>query len=338
MNTMWSPSSAFLWTCQTRRRQAVVALAVGWLLGGSPVVAQDRVELPPTVSLRPSIRAALGPALGISLAPLEGRPMEILHIGGAGQTFLSVPTRFGEVNELFATGSDVLACSSSRCGFLALATGRIERVFEIPGRVHGAAPAGAGQLVLNVDVRTAERAGLPLHLIDAASGRIHSSFGQAAEGWRPGESLRRVFAVRDSVVWMSPEDRVELTRWRLDTGTEVGRLETEVDLASWPAVGPVRPAVRSMMVGEDGLSVLITVPDEDLVRSGEVPPMEMLIDPMSWSDVSDTVVLTFDLETGALLREQRFDFLSTSLGSDGAMYHFFRDGPLAFVGITRLKF
>jgi len=127
-----------------------------------------------------------------------------------------------------------------------------------------------GGIVVNSMVRTAERIGYPLHLLDL-EGRILRSFGSTSGAYRP--DMRDALEVRElsadgSRVWSSWINQYVVERWDT-TGNLDLVLERNVDWFSawWRPEGglkePPLPVTTAIQVRNDTMWVLVRVPGRE---------------------------------------------------------------------------
>lgn len=184
-----------------------------------------------------------------------------------------------------------------------------------------------GRIALNALVRTQDRMGLLVHLIDS-TGRIVSSIEPADGGVRfdvPGEAyLRSLSATPRASFWVAGRTRYRLTEYTL-TGDRIRSLERKPTWFPPHAAGdarldPGRPKQpRLLSVHEDDHGRLWTVTRiaaadwaKVLTRkSRTVSPMEQPYEFESLDALYDTIVEVIDSRSGALLASRRFD---TALG------------------------
>lgn len=182
-----------------------------------------------------------------------------------------------------------------------------------------------GQFVTALTVRTPERVGYPLHILDA-EGTMSRSFGSLTREYGPGvqHSMSRALAAgAGGIVWAANNFRYEITAW--DTTNRV-RWGIERDVAWFPprvdrppGSGGSRPPdpVLHAIHETDGatLSVAILVADENW-RDGitEVRPGAFRLD--SRLDYYDSVIEVID-RGGHLLGHARVDGLVAGFLRDG---------------------
>ena len=92
---------------------------------------------------------------------------------------------------------------------------------NVPLRLYprNAVLTATGKLVILGSVATADRAGLPLHLVDTRTGEIRRSFGAVAPELSPRKPLadvRRATPGAGDDVWIAYPNRYRLERWALD--------------------------------------------------------------------------------------------------------------------------
>lgn len=188
---------------------------------------------------------------------------------------------------------------------------------------------GGDRVVVNATIRTQERVGLPLHLVDADLGIVRS-FGspeRTAIVRRSSTADSRVLVPSASgALWSA-----ELPRYRIERWSESGRLELLLEKQTdWPASAPPdgspdefkpRPEVRALW--DDGVGrlwVFVLVADanwrgglEPLTRDGVTIGFQVG-DP---GRLFDTIVDVIDTSTGQLVASRRLDSYVSWVGEDG---------------------
>jgi len=184
-------------------------------------------------------------------------------------------------------------------------------------------------IVVNADVRSPERAGLPLHLLDPG-GEILTSFGSVTARFRPdlGYGVRRAVAASGrTAVWSAWLNRYRMERWGTD-GTLLQVLERDVD---WfepyeePAGGPEEPPsplVRALHEEAGVLWVLLTVPSPQWREAIDtvIPGPEGQRGFIRIGDrnaYQHTVIEAIDLQTGTVTRSMRIPRLIWGFAGPG---------------------
>ncbi len=187
-----------------------------------------------------------------------------------------------------------------------------------------------GRHVINADVPTPERAGLPLHLLDA-DGNIVTSFGADPAVYRPdvtGLLLRAVALGGPTSVWSAARDEYLLELWDVATGRRLWQVTRDAD---WfrphledPPLSPNRtpaPRIASIHQASDGLLwVAIRVPSprwKDFIEHRPGPYNPPLYIPVDLDAVYDTVIEVIDPAAGRLIASQRVSQVLGAFLGDG---------------------
>lgn len=187
---------------------------------------------------------------------------------------------------------------------------------EFPGPTD-IVPIADSAWVFAGDIRSLERGGLPLHLVDA-KGRLGRSFGAVDPVFRrdiPQLTVRNLALSPEGEIWSAHLLEYRIERWTIE-GTQEDELVREVD---WfqpntnpgfvDAESPPNPSLAEIEVDENGfLWVLIGVADEDWrdglgLRPGVYGRERIL--PTSDEKYYDTIIEVIDPETGFLLATER---------------------------------
>lgn len=176
-----------------------------------------------------------------------------------------------------------------------------------------------GHFVAALDIRTPERAGLPLHVFDA-EGILVRSFGSTDRDFGPGfqqSPSRTLAAGANGLVWSAHIYRYEIIGW--DTTNRIrARVRRNV---AWFApredtptrgrlTGPL-PAIQKVWEARDGLLwVAISVADPDWRNAIHPDSRPGAIQVMSQFDYRDTVIEMLD-RSGRLRGYARVDGLVT---------------------------
>lgn len=176
-------------------------------------------------------------------------------------------------------------------------------------------PVSRGRFIISSWVRTPERIGFPLHLVDP-EGRVEASFGSERGEFRPGQVSPVNLAVADSgQVWAGHSHRYSVKLWHAFEGRKLRELRREVDW--FPPGSPAEPLTadrppppRLTALGDDGRSRLwtkVSVADpqwrEAVEMAGDGAHVEVT-DPVQYND---TVIEVLDSTTGEALARFKFD-------------------------------
>ncbi len=153
---------------------------------------------------------------GSALAAFDGRGRIAKIVGKVGQG----PGEFQGITRAIVTVGDSVRVFDGG--------NRRETVFSptltfVRSRTLGLMPTDArflagGRLLVNAEVMTQDRAGLPLHII-GLNGDIERSFGSTEADLLPGRtpsSIRRLGSIDGGTVWLSHLVRYRAERWSLD--------------------------------------------------------------------------------------------------------------------------
>jgi hypothetical protein len=187
-----------------------------------------------------------------------------------------------------------------------------------------------GQRLVNAQIRTPERIGLPLHLVDS-TGEIVRSFGALdtrITRKTPYADVRVMALAPNEQVWTAYENKYVLELWSL-SGSMRERLVRE---ASWfhpgrvnwdPAVDPPPAVICGLRVDAHGLLwVLSMIPDHHWQRGHERVALGggrygyRITNP---AGLYDSVLEVIDPATGQLLQSRRFDQAFAALQPDGLL-------------------
>jgi hypothetical protein len=192
---------------------------------------------------------------------------------------------------------------------------------------HGGAVLG-DRIVVNADIRTSERVGYPLHLLDP-TGEIVRSFGSETGVYRP--DLREIIHQRTvagaggEAVWSGWLNQYVIERW--DTsGRITRRLRRDVEwFEPWwsPETDietPPQPVMRAVSQHGDTLWVLIVVPDRDW-RSAVRPRPDgrfFIVDDIN--AYYDSVIEAIDLRGGKVIASTRIPRMLQGFAGRGLVY------------------
>lgn len=185
---------------------------------------------------------------------------------------------------------------------------------EIPPSVFVEA-VGRGRFVFSSWVRTRDRIGYPLHLVNS-EGRVEASFGSETGEFRPDlETMVRLASAGPGRVWAGVSHRYALELWDAFEGRKLRELRREVDWfppgspdERWTADTPPPPSLG--FFAEDGrgwLWVPVSVADprwRDAVEVAEDRVHLNVTDPVRYRDM---VLEILDTESGEALASLRFD-------------------------------
>ena len=224
----------------------------------------------------------------------------------------------------------ILDPSSSR---LTTIRGGEVSTWGLPFRSGGFAVLRDGRHVYNAFSSESDRMGHPLHVYDAASRRITSSFGdEGARGPRMDTGLpalrRRVAAAEDGNIWAARGNHYRIDKWSPD-GDHIARIERDAPWfrpwEEWPGVDyEVRPLPAIVGVrdwGDGLLMVVVRLADANWrpIRPTLVPlPGHETIEPSQREELYDTVIEILDTRSGKVLARTRVDESVVGLvGRDG---------------------
>ena len=205
--------------------------------------------------------------------------------------------------------------------------------WRLPFRSGGFAVLRDGRHVYNAFSSESDRMGHPLHVYDAASRRITSSFGdEGARGFRMDTGLpalrRRVAAAADGNIWAARGNHYRIDKWSPD-GDHIARIERDAPWfrpwEEWPGVDfevrppPVIVSVRDW--GDGLLMVVVRLADANWrpISPTLVPlPGHETIEPSQEDELYDTVIEVLDTRSGTVLARTRVDESVVGLvGRDG---------------------
>ncbi len=205
--------------------------------------------------------------------------------------------------------------------------------WRLPFRSGGFAVLRDGRHVYNAFSSESDRMGHPLHVYDAATRRITSSFGdEGARGFRMDTGLpalrRRVAAAADGNIWAARGNRYRIDKWSPD-GDHIARIERDAPWfrpwEEWPGVDyEVRPLPSIVGVrdwGDGLLMVVVRLADANWrpIRPTLVPlASHETIEPVQREELYDTVIEILDTRSGKVLARTRVDESVVGLvGRDG---------------------
>ena len=190
-----------------------------------------------------------------------------------------------------------------------------------------------GKHVYSAVVFQPDRIGHPLHVYDAASGRITRSLGD--EGIRVDRSFRsetalerRVAAALDGNIWAARLNRYRIDKWN-PNGVRLARIERDAPWfrpwVDWPGRAPieVRPLPELVGVrdwGDDLLMVVVRVADADWrpMRPSRIERGHEVISGAQMEELYDTVIEVLDTRSGTVLARTQVDASIWRLvGKDG---------------------
>ncbi|HEX7239674.1 MAG TPA: 6-bladed beta-propeller [Longimicrobiaceae bacterium] len=222
--------------------------------------------------------------------------------------------------------------------------------FRVPlGRDPQILVTGQNQLLLHAAIPTADRVGLPLHLLDER-GRISRSFGAVRPTVRPDLpflNVRRVAAGRENRIWSAYLNRYVVEAWdsrgvlHLALERRPGWFAPWLEPGPSPRLAPPRPLVAAIREDAQGrVWVLLHVADQNwrkraLRRVGS----EYEITPEDQDHFYDTVIEVLDPRTGRLVASARHPRYVRGFAGDGLLYTYREDAdgvPAYEVWRTRL--
>lgn len=184
------------------------------------------------------------------------------------------------------------------------------------------------RLVINASIRTAERAGLPLHLL-GPSGGILRSFGSATGVYRPdlGYGIRRsVTAGHGGSVWAAELNTYVLQQW--DTAGRLLRtIQREVEwfptLWSYDinAASPPPPSITALLQSGDTLWAMVKVADRNWRSAVEsASPDGRFFKVSDQNEYRDTMLEAIDTRSGRVVVSARIPELLWGFIGPGTVY------------------
>jgi hypothetical protein len=303
----------------------------------SPSCTRCRVVLDLLAKLQPPPGSTELGASTVAAATADGR-YYVVHSGRTDA--LSVFNRDGSFERVVTARSileNVLAIVADKRGVLhvfdastrkysvAGSSGAIETVMELPAAPFRVALLPGGGFVMNAIVRTWDRVGLPLHLVDS-SRRVVRSFGAEEALLRPDVSYmsrRELTTARPDAVWAAYKTCYCIERWSISGEKEVAITAAPKWFTPWfqglrfSLDLPPKPLVSAIHQDAAGRLWVLTAVAQDDWREGMANLQEgqdEAVVPQDWSSVYDTYVDVYDSARAQLLVRQRVpEYLSTFL-------------------------
>jgi hypothetical protein len=177
-----------------------------------------------------------------------------------------------------------------------------------------------GRVVVAASVRTADRVGLPVHVLDQ-SGRIAGSFGSRTERFRLDDrnDWRTIGPARDGSLWIARRwGAYELEEWTLD-GTYLRSISRDRD---WPAFRTAdaaadapRPRLQAIRQDAEGRIWTILLVGGRHWRQAR-PAGAPHGTPVDFASYYDTVIEVLDGRSGELIASARYDEVITHFVDD----------------------
>ena len=193
---------------------------------------------------------------------------------------------------------------------------------RLPFRAGDFALMANGQHIYSAVVFQPDRIGHPLHVYDAATGRITRSFGD--EGVRVDRSSqseteldRRVAAASDGSIWAARVNRYRIDKWSPD-GDRIARIERDASWfrpwVDWPVEAPLEDRAVPELVGVRDwggnlLMVVVRVADADWrpMRPARFERGHEVITAAQFEELYDTVIEVLDTRFGTVVARTQVD-------------------------------
>ncbi len=262
-------------------------------------LAQDRILIPKNIELSPTVGVA-SVSSTLLIGPLDSHPGHLL-IGEWNRVaeLVALPEAIGQAEKVLAIHQEqALVCGVDSC--VVFAGEGFGAVFRIDRPATSAVALGPDQLVVAFHDRSPQRAGLPLHLIRMSTGEVLRSFGSDGE-LRPRQDMFRYVTMGGEGVWTTPRSELSLELWHPENGELLRRMDLPFALTDRRGAGPVTPVIVGVVTSSDTMTVLVSEAEKELASAEEVPPVEQLLDPFSFSGHTDGIALRVNSSSGEVI-------------------------------------
>jgi hypothetical protein len=245
---------------------------------------------------------------------------------GPGEYGVIFPIRYGPGDSL-----SVFDLSNRRLSVLSPGLD-VVRTVPLPALIGSAIPLPNGAVVIQASIYSADRIGLPIHLM-GVDGKLKRSFGGQSDAVRPGTQYsesRRLALASDGRVWAARVNEYTLELW--DTvGTRHRRLEVPTPwFKPWVTIadGEQRlPLIVDVQVDQGGLLWVLIVVADASPRSDTEPPANQSRQARRSDEhrEKDTVLELVDPTSNRILASHRFDEVVRGFACERTLFAYHED-------------